>query len=85
MQTGSKKQGITWGTDLFNKLIETTHSLQTKRISFGHNRKIYGLRKMKDIRLKAAKKKHFRLGIKGLKRLNKYLFYNSMIKLWLQN
>ena len=53
---GTKKQSITWGTNPYNKLIEATHSLWTKRNSFDHDRQIHGLREVEDIRLKSAKR-----------------------------
>ena len=51
---GSKKQGITWGTKLCEKLIEATHPLWTKRNYFEHNRKLHGLIEVENIRLKTA-------------------------------
>ena len=51
---GSKKQGITWGTKLCQKLIEATHLLWSKRNSFEHDRKLHELIEVEDIRLKGA-------------------------------
>ena len=54
---GSRKQGITWGTKLREKLIEATHLLWTKLNLFEHDRQLHGLRKVTDIRLKTSVKK----------------------------
>ena len=67
---GSRNQGITWGTNLCDKLIEATHSLWTKWNSFKHDRQVHGLREVEDRRLKAAIK--IKLGTGGLKRSDKY-------------
>ena len=45
----SRKLGITWGTKLCEKLIEATHSLWIKQNSFEHDRRLHGLREVKDI------------------------------------
>ena len=45
----SRKQGITWGTKLREKLIEATHSLWLKQNLFEYNRKLHGLQEVEDI------------------------------------
>ena len=49
-----KKQGITWGTKLYEKLIEATHLLWTKHNSFEDDRKLHRLIEVEDIHLKTA-------------------------------
>ena len=82
---GSKKQSITWGTKLCEKLIEASHSLWTKRNTFEHDRKLHGLIEMEDIRLKTAVKAQYLKGITGLRISDRYLFNNLMINLWSKN
>ena len=82
---GSKKQGITWGTKLCKKLIEASHSMWTKRNTFEHDRKLHGLIEVEDVRLKTAVKAQYLKGITGIRISDRYLFNNSMIKLWSKN
>ena len=71
---GSRKQGITWGTKLCEKIIEATHSLWTKHNSFEYNRKLHGLIEFENICLITAIKNQYEKEITGLKRLDRYLF-----------
>ena len=79
--TWDKKQGIKWSTQLCEKLIEPTHLMWTKRNSFEHNRNLHRLIEVEDIHLKTAIINQYEKGIIGLKRSDRYLFNNSMLKL----
>ena len=59
--------------------------LWTKRNSFEHDRKLHGLQEGEDILLKTAIRNQNKLGTAELNRSDKYLFNNSMLKLWSNN
>ena len=82
LHIGSRKQGITWGTKLYKKLIETSHSLWNKRNTFEHDRKLHGLIEVEDIRLKRVIKVQYEKGIAGLKASDRYLFNGLILNLW---
>ena len=52
---------------------------------FEHDRKLPKLREVEDIQLGTAIRNQCKLGMAGLKRSNRYLFDNSMLKLWSNN
>ena len=64
---GSRKQGLSWCTKLFEKLIYASHSLWNKRNTYEQDRKLHGLIEVEDILLKRAIKEHYRLGKRDLK------------------
>ena len=82
---GSRKKDITWGTNLYEKLIEGINSLWTKQNLFEHDRKLHEVWEAEDIRLKTSIGNSYKLGKTALEKCDKYVFNNKMLKLWSNN
>ena len=85
MNQGSRKQGQSWGIKVVGYLMEAAINVWNKRNSMEHNRVAHGLTEIENVRLSFEVDKQLRMGVRDVKRRDKYLFKYTKEKIWSQS